>query len=85
MALTKTQTTSHGFVAENSYLRVEGVRLETKNSLVFRVRSYKDESSVYHFADVEYSCAYDLEGKNPIAQAYEHLKTLSEFAEAQDC
>ena len=85
MALSKTQTTPYGFLAKDSYLRVEGIRLETKTNLVFRVRSYKDDSGVSHFADVEYSCAYDLEGTNPIAQAYEHLKTLPEFNDAEDC
>jgi hypothetical protein len=32
-----------------------------------------------------YSFAPDLNGKNFIAQAYEHLKTLPEFAGATDC
>lgn len=29
--------------------------------------------------------ALDLDGPNPIKQAYEHLKTLPEFADAVDC
>lgn len=33
----------------------------------------------------EYMFAPDMEGANFIAQAYEHLKTLPEFAEAEDC
>jgi hypothetical protein len=37
------------------------------------------------FGDAEYSCAYDLDGANPIRQAYLHLKTLPEFANATDC
>jgi len=32
-----------------------------------------------------FSFAYDLNGANPIAQAYNHLKTLPEFAGATDC
>lgn len=28
---------------------------------------------------------YDIGGKNPIKQAYEHLKTLPEFSNAIDC
>jgi len=28
---------------------------------------------------------YDLDGENPIKQAYIHLKTLPEFADAVDC
>jgi hypothetical protein len=49
------------------------------------VRSYKENANVPHFADVSYTCAYDLTGANPIAQAYEHLKTLEDFAGAVDC
>ena len=32
-----------------------------------------------------YTFQPDLEGPNFIAQAYEHLKTLPEFADAEDC
>lgn len=31
------------------------------------------------------SIPYVLDGKNPIAQAYEYLKTLPDFAGATDC
>jgi hypothetical protein len=85
MAFTKTSTTPCGFSATNAYHRVEGVKLDTKTSISFRVRSYKENSNVPHFADVGHTCAYDLSGANPIAQAYKHLKTLEEFADAVDC
>jgi hypothetical protein len=32
-----------------------------------------------------HGCPYDIEGDNPIKQAYEHLKTLPEFEGAIDC
>jgi hypothetical protein len=32
-----------------------------------------------------YPTPYDLNGSNVLAQAYDHLKTLSEFAGASDC
>jgi hypothetical protein len=32
-----------------------------------------------------YSFEYKLEGSNPIAQAYNHLKSLTEFSGATDC
>ena len=32
-----------------------------------------------------YGCAVDLDGENPIRQAYIHLKTLPEFSGASDC
>lgn len=85
MAFTKTSTTPCGFSATNAYHRVEGIKLETKTSISFRVRSYKENSNLPHFKDVEFTCLYDLEGANPIAQAYEYLKTTEEFAGAVNC
>jgi galactose mutarotase-like enzyme len=84
MALKKTVTTQHGFIANDAYHRVEGVQVE-KDKVTFQVRSYKDNSGLPHFADVSLGCAYSLNGNNPIAQAYAHLKTLPEFAGATDC
>tara|TARA_R110000868_G_scaffold63184_2_gene190437 strand:- start:113 stop:370 length:258 start_codon:yes stop_codon:yes gene_type:complete len=85
MALKKTVLTTHGFDAVDAYHRVEGVRLNGKTSLFFQVRSYKDDSGVPAFADASYDAAYSINGANPIAQAYEHLKTLPAFAGAIDC
>jgi len=84
MALEKTAITSHGFTASNAYHRVEGTQV-SKDSMTFQVRSYKDNSGLPHFADASFGCAYDIAGDNPIKQAYEHLKTLPEFASANDC
>ena len=50
----------------------------------FRVSAYKD-IAFPAFADNGYSCAYDITGENPIKQAYLHLKSLPEFADAVDC
>jgi hypothetical protein len=49
------------------------------------VRSYKDSSGLPHFADLAVGCTYDINGENPIKQAYVYLKTTSEFANAKDC
>lgn len=85
MALKKTVTTQQGFDAIDAYHRVEGVRLNGKTSISFQVRSYKDESDLPAFADVSYEAAYDLNGNNPISQAYNYIKTLPEFLESRDC
>jgi hypothetical protein len=84
MALKKTVTTPHGFNAVEAYHRVEGVQI-SKDIIIFQFRSYKDKSSLPHFADVQVSCAYNIEGDNPIKQAYMHIKALPEFADAVDC
>lgn len=31
-----------------------------------------------------HACAYDLEGENPMKQAYAHIKTLPQYDGAQD-
>jgi hypothetical protein len=84
MALEKTVTTSHGFKAVDAYHRVEGTQVN-KNTITFQVRSYKNNLGLPHFADASFTCAYDIAGNNPIAQAYVHLKTLQEFSDAIDC
>jgi hypothetical protein len=84
MALAKTVLSVHGLEAVNAYHRVEGTQV-SKDTMTFQVRSYKDKSGLPHFADISFNCAYDIQGNNPIKQAYEHLKTLSEFADATDC
>jgi hypothetical protein len=84
MALEKTVTTPHGFNANNAYHRVEAVSLTQKDKICFAVRSYKSVQDPA-FTESFMECAYDLEGKNPIKQAYEYVKTLEEFADAKDC
>lgn len=84
MALKKTVVTPQGFDAVDAYHRVEGVRLIGTSAIAFQVRSSKDKTSP-HFSDVEFEAAYDLNGDNPLAQAYAHLKSVPEFSDAEDC
>lgn len=84
MALKKNVETIYGINVLDAYHRVEGLVFDGKEKIKFRVRASLDGVKP-HFSDAEFSCDYDLEGKNPIAQAYEHLKTLSEFADTTDC
>jgi len=83
MALQKTATNASGLTATDAYHRVENVSLASKTEITFSVRSYVSTDMPF-FAEDFYSCAYDLSGSNPIQQAYEHLKTLPEFAGATD-
>ena len=84
MALEKTMSTVHGFTASNAYHRVEAVSLVGKDKISFHVRSYTAQDKPF-FVEEVLSTKYDLDGANPIKQAYEHLKTLPEFAGATDC
>jgi hypothetical protein len=84
MALSKTTTTATGFEAVNAYHRVEAVSIKGKDSFSFHVRSYK-EANMPFFTEQVITAPYDLEGVNPIKQAYLYVKTLPEFAGAIDC
>ena len=84
MALKKSVTTVHGLDVADAYHRVEGLSFESKDKIKFQVPASVDGIKP-HFSDDAYSCAYDLNGDNPIKQAYGHLKTLSEFSGAVDC
>jgi hypothetical protein len=86
MALAKTVNLITGFQAVDAYHRVEGLTLAAKDKINFRLRVYKDGTGTYPaFDERGFDCAYDLAGANPLAQAYAHLKTLPEYADAQDC
>lgn len=85
MAIKKTVTTVQGFEAVDAYHRVECVEIQGKNLISYRVRSYKDDTGFPFFDDVAISSGYHMNGENPVAQAYSHLKTLPEFDGAVDC
>jgi|SaaInlV_110m_DNA_1040235.scaffolds.fasta_scaffold05166_2 hypothetical protein len=54
-----------------------------KTSLTFTVEARSSNESD-SFEIKNYDCAYNIGGDNPIKQAYLHLKTLPEFADATD-
>lgn len=84
MALEKSVVTENGLRCPNAYIKVEGVSLIKKDEVSFFVRSYADKNK-HPFCEKIYYAAYDLEGANPIKQAYVYLKTLPEFEGAIDC
>lgn len=85
MAISRTITTNWGITVQDSYCRVEGVLLSTKDSITFHLRFYAEDGHVPFFAEQLFTCPYAPEGCNPVRQAYEYLKTLPEFADAIDC
>lgn len=84
MALRKNVASVYGIDVNNAYHRVEGVTVVNKDTIQFQVRASVD-GVLPHFSDNQHQCDYDLDGKNPIKQAYDYLKTLPEFAGATDC
>lgn len=84
MALKKDITTRQGIEIKDAYFRVVNTMINGKTGMQYVVAYSKDSQSPA-VDSAAYDCAYSLTGSNPIAQAYENLKTLPEFAGAQDC
>jgi hypothetical protein len=82
MALSKTVETQFGITVDSCYLRVEQPSL-TKDTMSFNIRTSVDSIKPF-FDESVINCAYDMAGENPFKQAYTHLKTLPEFADATD-
>lgn len=87
MALTKNVDLKNNFgmdsTIQNAYLVVEKLS-GGKQDLGIYLAVY-DQQKQNRYAILQFSFAPKLEGKNFIAQAYEHLKTLPEFVGAEDC
>lgn len=84
MAFKKTITIFGDIEVNNAYLRIENISIFEKTKLIFSIAGRKTpESTIIN--SKEYTCDYDISGENPIKQAYLHLKTLPEFADATDC
>jgi hypothetical protein len=85
MALSMTTATVHGLTATDAYHRVEHVVIAGKSQIEFTVMSYASAENPMAFGAKTMRCGYDMDGENPVRQAYLHLKTLPEFAGATDC
>jgi hypothetical protein len=87
MALQKTLTltTNLGTQAtfENAYIRVDSVKVQKGFGRAL-VQTHKEKDGQV-LEQNGYSFEYKLDGLNAIAQAYVHLKSLSEFSGAVDC
>lgn len=88
MALLKQHDTKTGLILPSAYVRVEFIA-GGKRELSATVAIYSSkEASVANKKELEYfdfPFAPDMTGENFIRQAYLHLKTLPEFADAEDC
>jgi hypothetical protein len=82
MALLKS-TTFKSLTIQNAYHRVWGVTV-SKDTISFGLGFHATAESEM-IDSATYRCSYDLNGANPIAQAYAHLKTFPEFSSAVDC
>ena len=87
MALNKAMKLNDNFGEQVSfdetYIKVEDVG-GTKENVSATVNIYKAKGGQFLFL-FRTNFVPNMDGKNFIAQAYEHIKTLPEFADATDC
>jgi hypothetical protein len=87
MAIKQTVSLTTNFnteaIFENAYINVNNVKIEKAYAnAIFYIFKKKNGQLLNQKA---YSFDYDLNGENPIKQAYQFLKTLPEFSDAVDC
>lgn len=85
MALKKDFRTSFGIDVPMAYHRVQRVQIVGKATIDFVLGVYKNEAESEYVTLKPFSCAYNIAGNNPIAQAYMFLKSTTEFGDAVDC
>ena len=68
-----------------AYWRVERVEASKEQTIAIVSVNKKVGESTRMVDQKRYAFVVTLDGKNFIAQAYDHLKTLPEFASATDC
>jgi len=84
MALQKTIALPSGLAVADAYHRITEVTVRGKNRMTVFVDAFVSADGSVPASSSNYALAYDIAGDNPIKQAYEHLKTLPEFAGAAD-
>lgn len=83
MALSK-KLEIRGVVIENCYIKV--IRYHGDKKVFYFTVAFKANNEAESLQEINTSIEIDVSiSKNFIAQAYEHLKTLPEFADAIDC
>jgi hypothetical protein len=85
MALTQDHLTTWDFTIPSAYYKVTSVTIESKIAMTVFVRVFANKDCPSAVLETRYSGEYNLGGPNPIKQAYLHLKSLPEFADAVDC
>lgn len=74
-----------GISVDSAYLRVSMVTILPGNtSMEFHVSLSAGPQEI-PFDSVGMSCFYDIDGANPVEQAYAYVKSLPEYQEAIDC
>jgi hypothetical protein len=75
--------TWNGVTVQNTYIKVLSYSGD-KHTVSFSVGYFASPDEQKMFGQEQRECSLNLNGENPIKQAYEHLKTLPEFSGATD-
>lgn len=84
MALSLTIQQETGIEILDAYVQVVSTLVRKNQTATACYFTFADTGKL-PFDSKEVTYPYDLEGPNPIKQAYLYLKTLPEFADAVDC
>ena len=84
MALTLQFKAPSGLTCDSAYVKVERV-IVSKSGAVADVGFYAEPGTLPPFHVETRGFVVNLDGPNPIKQAYLYLKSLPEFSDAVDC
>jgi hypothetical protein len=73
-----------GAQINGAYFKISNVKI-SKTTFVAEVFCFVNKDQPQPINVEFYAGKYNLNGENPIKQAYEFLKTLPEFVNASDC
>lgn len=73
-----------GIKVKKAYVSVGVAAIASDKTYVAFVASYRPKADQDYFDQKSLQAPYTLDGDNPFMQAYAHLKTLPEFADATD-
>lgn len=82
MALIVNKKLKNGIMVDSAYARVEYIT-SNKNTLGMQVRFYTNIDNE-SFETISYQTDLKIEDSNYFKQAYEYLKTLEDFKDAED-
>jgi hypothetical protein len=86
MALKLDYTTDSGIAVKDAYCRIDEVFILKKSKMDLMVNYYANATAASPFYRERVDASFDLFSKsNAIAQGYQTLKTLPQFAGASDC
>jgi hypothetical protein len=85
MALKKSFEVTQGLMAQDAYIRVQNVNIAYGGQSNATVHVYVNDQAKEPVKVLCYGFQHSLSTGNAVAQAYNHIKTLPEFAGAIDC